>query len=359
MVYKMPIRSFPVLLIFLLVALPALLFAGGKKEEPSGNSGAETEVNESSSKERERVSIDMSGADNSAAVVNGTYISKKQYEQQLATIQQQYMMQGMQIPEQQLPELKKRVLESLIDQELLAQAAATSGMNADEEMVEQQLAQIKGQFPSQEEYESALTQQGTSEEALKKDIRKAILVQQFIMDRFSEGSRVSEEEVRSFYDENPSFFAQPEQVRASHILFQAGKDASDEELAAAKGKADAALGRYNDGEEFSDLARELSEGPSAPQGGDLGFFGRNQMVKPFEDAVFSLQVGEVTGPVKTDFGYHLIKLTAKNEAGQLDFDDVKAEIVDHLGKLKLGEQVEAFLNQEKEDADIQRLIDFS
>jgi peptidyl-prolyl cis-trans isomerase C len=356
---KMPIRSIPVFLMILLLFLPAFLFAGGKKEQTKETVPTEEKSGDTGSEERERVSIDMAETGDNAAIVNGTAISRKQYEQQLATIQQQYMMQGMQIPEERLPELKERVLESLIDQELLAQTARKSGMSADADLVDQQLSTIKDQFPSEEDYKAALSQQGIDEDALKKDISKAVLVQQFIMDRFGESSQVSEDEIRSFYDNNPDYFKQPEQVRASHILFQAGKDATETELGDAKQKAEDALKRYNNGEEFSTLATELSEGPSAAQGGDLGFFGRSQMVKPFEDAVFSLDIGEVAGPVKTDFGYHLIKLTAKNEAGVRPFEQVKAEIVDHLGKLKLGEQVESFLNKEKEDADIRRLIEIS
>ncbi len=342
--------------LFLIVVFlfPSLMWAGGKKEssEPAPEATESVET-----PQKERTPIEVASPSDNAAIVNGVAIPLDRYQQQLSVVQQQYLMQGISVPEEQMAELKGQVLESLIDQELLAQEAKGQGYEADQTKVDQQLQQIKGQFPSEEQYYQALAQQGVSEQDFLTELKKSLVVQQFVSDRFASQVAVTEEDTKTYYDDNPSYFVQPERVRASHILFSVAEDASDEEVATAKAKAEAALERYKNGEEFSDLARELSEGPSASQGGDLGFFGRDQMVKPFEEAAFSMKVGEVSDPVRTKFGFHLIRLTARNEEGTLPFDQVKNQISDHLYKLRLGELVKAFLDQKKEKSEINRLLD--
>jgi peptidyl-prolyl cis-trans isomerase C len=331
---------------------PSVLWAGGKKEEEK------QPVNqESQAEKKERTPIELGEPSNRAATVNGTVIEMDRYERQLEAIQQQYLMQGQSIPEGRLGELKLQVLESLIDQEILYQEAKKAGYEADKEQLDQQLQQIKGQFPSEEQYRQTMAQQGVSEESILKELDKALVVQNYITERFTSKVTLTEADARSYYETNPQYFVQPEQVRASHILFTVKPDASAEEVTSAREKAESALERYKSGEEFSDLARELSEGPSAPQGGDLGSFGRNQMVKPFEDAVFSMEVGDVSDPVRTDFGFHLIRLTAKNDEEVVPFQQVSDQISDHLYKLQLGELVNAFLEEKKSEYDITRFID--
>jgi peptidyl-prolyl cis-trans isomerase C len=331
---------------------PSVLWAGGKKEEEK------QPVNqESQAEKKERTPIELGEPSNRAATVNGTVIEMDRYERQLEAIQQQYLMQGQSIPEGRLGELKLQVLESLIDQEILYQEAKKAGYEADKEQLDQQLQQIKGQFPSEEQYRQTMAQQGVSEESILEELDKALVVQNYITERFTSKVTLTEADARAYYETNPQYFVQPEQVRASHILFTVKPDASAEEVAAARKKAEATLERYESGEEFSDLARELSEGPSAPQGGDLGSFGRNQMVKPFEDAAFSMEVGDVSDPVRTDFGFHLIRLTAKNDEEVVPFQQVSDQISDHLYKLQLGELVNAFLEEKKSEYDITRFID--
>ncbi len=144
-------------------------------------------------------------------------------------------------------------------------------------------------------------------------------------------------EVRKQYDANLKTYTKPEERQASHILIAVKPDASAEDKAAAKKKADevAAAARKNPGQ-FADLAKKYSQDPgSSAQGGDLGFFARDgSMVKPFEDAVFSMQPGEIAGPVQTDFGWHVIKLTNVRPAKVQTFDEVKAQIEQDLKRQK-------------------------
>jgi len=144
-------------------------------------------------------------------------------------------------------------------------------------------------------------------------------------------------EVRKQYDANIKQYGKPEERQASHILIAVKPDASSEKKAAAKKKAEeiAAEAKQNPGQ-FAELAKKYSQDPgSAAQGGDLGFFARDgSMVKPFEEAVFSMKPGEIAGPIETNFGYHIIKLTAVQPAKVQSFDEVKAQIEQDLKRQK-------------------------
>jgi peptidyl-prolyl cis-trans isomerase D len=140
-------------------------------------------------------------------------------------------------------------------------------------------------------------------------------------------------EVRKTYDANVRNYGKPEERQASHILIAVKPDASEADKAAAKKKAeDVAAEAKKNPAHFAELAKRYSQDPgSAPQGGDLGFFARDgSMVKPFEDAVFSMKPGEISAPVQTDFGWHVIKLVAVHPAKVQSFDEVKGQIEQDL-----------------------------
>lgn len=146
------------------------------------------------------------------------------------------------------------------------------------------------------------------------------------------GVQISDEQARKFFDENPTQFQEPEQRRASHILIKvdAGADAAAKQ--AAKARAEALLAEVRKTPaKFADLAREHSQDPgSGAKGGDLGTFSRNMMVKPFADAVWSMQPGEIKGPVESQFGFHIIRLDGIVGGAKLGFAVVKDEIVKSL-----------------------------
>lgn len=137
---------------------------------------------------------------------------------------------------------------------------------------------------------------------------------------------ISDEEVESFYRENLSRYSTPEQRRARHILIKTSDGDSVDVLAEKKEQAEKILELAKSGEDFSELAKQYSEGPSGPNGGDLGFFTRGRMVKAFEDAVFSMNEGEISGIVETSFGFHIIKLDKIEPARTRSLEEVKKEI---------------------------------
>ena len=138
---------------------------------------------------------------------------------------------------------------------------------------------------------------------------------------------VEDDQVRAYYDEHLTEFQVPEQRHARHILFRAAPGDPEETHRSQQAKAEEILERARGGEDFAQLAMIYSEGPSASNGGDLGFFTKGQMVKEFNDAVFSMEAGQISDVVKTDFGYHLIKLEDINLGGVTSLDEAKEQIV--------------------------------
>lgn len=168
---------------------------------------------------------------------------------------------------------------------------------------------------------------------------------------------VNKDDVRKYYDEHQGDFGTPEERRAAHILIAVNAVASQAEQDAAKVKAEQLLqqARQNPAK-FAELAKKNSQDPgSAVNGGDLGFFGHGAMLKPFEDATFALKVGEVSGLVKSDFGYHIIRLLAVKPARVLPFDEAREGIVNKLRQQKSAEMfadlAERFSNTVYEQSD--------
>ncbi|MCF8104844.1 MAG: SurA N-terminal domain-containing protein [Desulfohalobiaceae bacterium] len=156
---------------------------------------------------------------------------------------------------------------------------------------------------------------------------------------------VGQEEIETYYRENKDQFVRPEAVKAAHILIEIPQDASEEEEQAAEQKIIQIANRIKRGEPFSEVAREQSQAPSADQGGDIGWFERGSMVESFEETAFALKKGEISDPVRTRFGLHLIKLEDKRPAGVKPLARVKGEIRSWLAEDKAAENLEDILDK--------------
>ncbi len=169
-----------------------------------------------------------------------------------------------------------------------------------------------------------------------------------------EQMKVSDEEAQKYYDGNPQFFNKPEQVRASHILIRIEKsepNKAEQKKADAKKKALDILDKIKKGADFAAIAKEFSDDKaSAVKGGDLNYFVKAKMVPPFADAAFSLKAGQISDPVETTYGYHIIKVVDHRDASTVLFEKAKPGIVDFLKSEKLGKLVEPYIEKIKEEA---------
>ena len=149
-------------------------------------------------------------------------------------------------------------------------------------------------------------------------------------DNFRDQVKLDDQEVINYYEDNQEMFKQEKQVKARHILFRLSDDASAEDEEKVKEKASTVLEKARSGQDFAELAREFSEGPTKEDGGDLGFFPKGRMLKEFEDAAFSMSEGEISDLVKTSYGYHIIKVEEIQEERIKGLDEVRVQIADIL-----------------------------
>ncbi len=289
-----------------------------------------------------------------AATVNGTAITRKAVELELKQVRTHFARQGRKLNDSQLQEMAKGILENMISRELLYQESIKQGFRVDESLVTGKIKQIKQRFRTEEQYQKALDDMGFTQASLESKIRYETIVTQFIENQFADKIAVSEQEARQFYDSNPTYFKQSEKIRASHILIKVEPSAGEAEKKEARRQIEAIQQKIKQGDDFGKLARQYSQGPSNVREGDLGYFGRNQMVKTFEQAAFALKVDEVSDIVETPFGLHLIKLFDKKPAEMESFEQARGKITQNLKKNKVRRELSLFVDKLKEKAKIQR-----
>ena len=231
-------------------------------------------------------------------------------QKEITNLDVQGAIQGLdpfQAQQFQTEEGQKYVLDDLINQELLYMYAKDNNIDQDEEF-------------------------RTEMKRVEENVLK-----QYVINKILTSVKLTEEEKKAFFEAQKQSFSKPETASAKHILVDSEEKAND------------ILGKINAGEvSFEDAAKEHSTCPSKDAGGDLGTFGRGQMVPEFENAVFNMNNGEVSGPVKTQFGYHLIKLENKNESSIPEYDEVAEEVGKTLLFQKQGEVYQQKLNEVKE-----------
>lgn len=253
-------------------------------------------------------------------------------------------------------EFRKQVLDRLIDEELLFQEAKRLKRVVGKDAVEAEVGKTRSQFPTPEAFKEALAQNKLTEADLRAVISRNMSIQAFLEQGVAKGVAVSDAEVHDFYTGNRDKFESPEQARARHILVAVDEKADDKTRQAAKAKADDLLAQLKGGANFEELANKSSDCPSAPQGGDLGFFGHGQMVPEFDEAAFALKPGELSGVVATKFGYHLIKLEERKAAGLVPEAEAAPKIREYLVTQKNGEAVDELLEKLRAKAKIEMLL---
>ena len=291
-----------------------------------------------------------------AAVVNGVTISKYDFDRELDFFIKRANQRGQQVPQAQMGMMKNEVLDSLIDRELLFQESEKKGIKINSKEVSDQFQKIQQRYSSKDEFKKLLNEMGLTESDVQKQISRGMAIQQLIDKEVGDKIKIGDEEVKSYYDANPQLFQQPEQVQASHILVKVDATATQAQKDEARKKIESVQKKAQKGEDFATLAKTYSEGPSGPQGGDLGYFRRGQMVKPFEEAAFNLKPNETSDIVETQFGYHLIKVVDKKPAQKMAYADVKERLSEHLKKQKMDSEANTYIQSLRSSAKIEKFL---
>ncbi len=291
-----------------------------------------------------------------AATVNGHDITEGEIQDMLDRFMAQM---GGRIPPGQLeavlPQIRENILNELVMRQIMRDAVEEAGIELTDEDYQHDLGELAEALPEGITVEQYLEESGATED----DLREQMKMRRLVLRQVESAGEPDEAEVRAFYDENRDGFAQPESVTASHILI-AFEDGDDDAAKAAKRERLAGIRQQIlDGADFAELAAANSDCPSKNNGGDLGSFGRGQMVPPFEDAAFSQEPGQVGDIVETSFGYHLIKVTDHQEGKTPDFDEVKDRIAELLSAQRQRMAVAQYLEGLQKSARIERFGDFA
>jgi peptidyl-prolyl cis-trans isomerase SurA len=289
------------------------------------------------------------------ARVNNEIITLSEYEKARQTAEEDAKQecQGRCTPEQlqtNIEDRQKNTLRELIDQSLLVQRGKDMGMNVEADVIKQlDQIRIQNKLESMEALEKAVTSEGINWEDFKNNIRNHILQQKVISSEVGSHISIGEDEVKKYYDAHKSEFVRPEEVALREIeVSTQGK--SPDELPALKKKAETALKRVQDGEDFAEIAKRYSDSSTKDQGGFLGVYKRGELAKELEDKVFNMKRNELTDVLETKQGYLILQVLEHYDEGQQPLDKVRSEISDKLYSARLEPAMRDYLKTLREQS---------
>lgn len=254
--------------------------------------------------------------------------------------------------------LQAKAIDDLISQRLLYQEARKAGaVPTDQEAADFIKGFWQQRFPSEDSFVVALKGLGMTKEQFLLDWQMNTGINKFLRKAVQETVKVTPEQAQAYYDSHQEEFRREEMAHARHILLRVPEGAAPEASAVIKAKLEAIAAQIQRGADFGQLAQANSEDPrSGPKGGDLGTFRRGQMGAPFDSVAFSLAPGTVSGPVRTSFGWHLIKTEELVPPGLVSFAEVKDRLIPGLTQKRVGATVDAWVVELTKKAKIKRKV---
>jgi peptidyl-prolyl cis-trans isomerase C len=257
--------------------------------------------------------------------VNGKTLMRAEAQEEVNT-----RLGGMagrsEVSAEQLAAMRERMLHHVVDQfimrTLLLEEADRRGIKVAPEDEEEAFARIAERLPEGQTPEQVMQDSPLGAERMREEVLTGIRINKLLDQVLPEDGAVDAAELAAFKEDNAEKLAAPESARARHILIKAAEGDTDAQKAGKKKEAEGLRKQLADGADFATLAQEHSECPSAERGGDLGTFRRGRMVKPFEDAVFSQEIGAIGPVVETQFGYHIIEVLERTPAGTLSDEKI-------------------------------------
>lgn len=289
------------------------------------------------------------------AYVNGSPVTREAVQFELDRLIKFYASHGMTKDElsKNLEKLVERAQEQAIGAKLLFDRAEQLDMPVPESAVDARLAETEAQIGGKEALRKALADKGLTEESFRAELRKGCRVDMLVKQATAHVPDPGEEDIEAYYRAHLAEFVRPPQVFARHILVSPADKSSDASKREALDEIEAIRARLSAGADFKEEAASHSDCPSAKNGGSLGWFSRGMMVKPFDDAVFSMKKGEVSGVVETEFGYHLIWKEDERPGGAQSITEAHDSIRDLLRHEARGRAMDAFVAELREKAHVE------
>jgi len=292
-----------------------------------------------------------------AAKVNGTEISRARFE---TTFESHIERRGINVAMMQSPDalkqLKRQILDLLIGQELLWQQAKKDGFVAASAQVDQAVDHVRRRYRSEEVFLQELKSGSFTEDSYRDNLKQELSVRRWAEETIAKNISVSAQEVHDFYVKNPDRFIRPDEINARHVLIKVGPGADEATVTEARKQIEKILAEAKQGADFAALAQKHSQGPSAPKGGELGFLPRGRLVKPFEEAAFALKPGEISDVVRTQYGFHIIKLEARRGGDTISQKEAEPSIRDYLSSMKTQEAIQERVRVLRETGNVEILL---
>jgi len=256
-----------------------------------------------------------------------------------------------------LTRFRREAMDELIEQEVVAQAAEREGIEADPAMVDARIEETRKVFDNADSFRMKLEGEGFTEESFRRHIERMMGATQYLDRIRADAADVSETELEKYYKDNERRLTLPEQVRVRHILIKWKPLGTADDRTAVRRQMEPILERARAGEDFAELARQYSEDSGTrADGGDTGLFPRGTMVPAFEAAAFALQPGEISDPVETGYGVHILRLEERQEPRLLPLDEIREQLRDYVREEKIAAAVNSKIAELRAAADVEILI---
>ncbi|MFH0880130.1 MAG: peptidylprolyl isomerase [Lentisphaerota bacterium] len=263
---------------------------------------------------------------------------------------------GRNMPPERMAQLRGQIAEqaqeNLILRKLLLNQVEKAKITITEEETKTAIDQFKTSLPEGMTMEQLMMQSGMTQEEFDKNLALDLRVNKLLTEQTASATEPTDEEIKNYFDENKERFEVPESVSAKHILLAVEPTDDDAAKAAKKAKAEEIHAKLVAGADFSARAAENSDCPSNTRGGDLGSFSRGQMVKPFEDAAFTQETNAIGPVVETQFGYHIIQVTAHDAPHTYALDEIKDKIKQMLVSQKRQKAIQDYIESLRKQASI-------
>jgi len=259
--------------------------------------------------------------------------------------------------ERQANTMLRKALDRLIEYKLVYREAEGRKIEIPEKQIERRIAAIRRQYPSQEAFLKILADSGRTVETLRNEVRKqmtALLFARAKRRQFEQEIVVTEDDIRRYYEEHPEQFHHGPRLKARRIFIAAGRDPKSRQEA--RERAEALLERIRDGAEFAEVAQEESDGPEAAEGGLMGWVQDDTLVPALRDALHALEPGQLSGLIETEFGFHILKLEEKQDAGEVSFEQARTEIEPLVRQEKADERYRRWVDTLRQRADIRVFV---
>jgi peptidyl-prolyl cis-trans isomerase SurA len=292
--------------------------------------------------------------DRIVAVVNQEIITLSEVEKWIGPLQGEVQAEDRLKRREQVHEVCRKVLDKLIEEKLVDQEVKRAGVKVTSKEVEGALEEIKRRnTTTQEDLEMALAKEGLTPEAFKKQIEKRLQRMKLVNWAVKVESKAGEKELKDFYQKNIDRYRINESYRPSHIFFIIPKEATPEEIREIRKKCQKVLEKIKGGEDFGEMALLFSEDPSSKDRGDLGYFKKGELLPALEKEALRLQVGGMSGIIRTDFGFHLIKLLDRKGGRPPSFEEIKEKVEADYYENEREKSFQQFLNTLKEKSVIE------